>query len=86
MTWGIEISGRAIEQIFQDMIENQVSAKLYELFDSDTLSILGYVDEYESEEIRLRVVSSRSPPVSLAQIVERAEYHAFRIRKPEDSD
>lgn len=86
MSCKIEFSGRMTERIFHDSIEDQVSAKFYELFDSDILSIQVYVDEYEPEQIRLRVVSSRTPPVPLAQIVERAEYHVFRIRKSKDSD
>jgi hypothetical protein len=79
-TLGVGLDTLACEKVFRDAREDQVSVKEYTLHESAGLLVTGRVDEYEPEQIRVRVEGRRGVRLLLGRVVERAEAHFRRMR------
>lgn len=80
---GISLSAAESERVFRDAVNDQVSAKEYVFYDGAKCSVTGRVDEYEADEIWLRVEGTRSAVQLLHRAVESVQYHVLRLRKSE---
>lgn len=74
----VEFSADVVEKIFSDG-EDAVSEKRYTLWAVKHQAVTGQVDEYEPGDIWLTVQNSKPASPSLAAIVKRAEYQAYRL-------
>ncbi len=82
----VEFNPSETERVF---IESQIgadggvdsSAKQYTFWSSPKLRVMGQVDEYEPERIRLIVESKNPLEPSLSAIGERAKYQVFRMKR-----
>jgi hypothetical protein len=80
---GVGLSAPEAERAFREAVEDRVSAKEYVFHESGNLLITGRVDEYEPEEMRLRVEGPRGASAALGRVVELARYHVIRLRRAE---
>ena len=84
--FGIEMSGREANRVFEESRDDQVHARDYVFFERSDLSISGRVDAYEPETIRLKIETSRNLSIDLPGMVEKSEYHVHRFRSFERED
>ena len=82
----VEFNPDETERVFLDAgadIEGFVNSrpKQYIFWASPGLRVAGQVDDYEPETVRLIVESERAVNPSLSEIVERANYQVFRMRR-----
>ena len=76
---GVSFQRKAIEKIFYDSENDQVSAKQYLLCKNKSVVISGQVVEYEPESILLSISSKTIDQLKLDEIVENAQYEFYRL-------
>ena len=77
----VSFNGAERKRVFQDRTVDQVSEKRYVFFESARLSVIGQVDEYEPETVRLQIRGSVRPCDLLQCVKVGAELHCFRLRQ-----
>ena len=70
---GVTLYPLETERVFQDCQNDQVSAKSYLFHDSRALRVSGKVDEYEHEDLILRIEGVRSLQNVLQRVVDGAD-------------
>lgn len=83
-----EFNPAEVERLFADAAGDSASssAKHYAFKDARGLTVTGDVDDYEPGTVRLRVETRRPLKPPLAEIVERAQYQAHRMRRNQDTE
>ena len=79
-----EFPADVAEKIFSDCEEDAVSEKRYMLWAARRQKVTGYVQDYEPDDILLTVETPKPFSPSLAAVIERAKYQAYRLEKPHD--
>ena len=84
----VEFPPGIVEQIFSDYSCDQVSieAKRYTLWAGPRLKVTGHVEEYEPGDMWLTVEGRSQLKPSLAAIIERAKYQAYRLERCQKSE
>ena len=80
----VEFPVEAVGKIFSDCEEDAVSEKRYVLWAARRQKVTGYVQDYEPGDILLTVETPKPFSPSLAAVIERAKYQAYRLKKPHD--
>lgn len=78
---GVPFSVAECERVFRDSEHDQVSQKQYVFHESSRLTVTGCVDEYEPEEIRIRIEGDRGCSDVLRRVVQGAKAQALRLRR-----
>jgi hypothetical protein len=84
MVLDVPFSVDEMERVFTDSMADQVSAKNYLFYESSSVAVIGHVDEYEPETIRLRL-RHRDAASLLPRIVEAAHYEIVRINRADEN-
>ena len=67
---GVNFRAREIEQVFADARQDQRSEKRYVFFESATIRVTGYVEDYEPETIEIAIDAPRSDRNRCRQILD----------------
>ncbi len=82
----VEFAPDVVEQIFIDTRSDSRSEKHYALWSGARLKVKGYVEDYEPEALWLTVEADRPFRPSLAALVEKAKYQAYRLERWQESE